>query len=228
MIAATGLVMLGGAGAAVAATADSSSFNAQSYINDLAGRLNVTPSALSAAIKAADNDRINAALAAGRLTQAQADRLQQRIDASASGLPSFAGRLGGRRGGGGVRALAPVVAQYLGISEATLRSDLGAGRTLAQIADAAGGGRSAAGLKAAIIAAQTTRLNDAVSSGRITGAQESARLATLSARLDALLARTWTGGWARGGGGWGRRGGPYGATGSTGAHGSPGLFGPAA
>jgi hypothetical protein len=228
VIAATGLVMLGGAGAAVAATQDSSGFNAQSYINDLAGRLNVTPSALSAAIKAADSDRINAAVAAGRLTQAQADRLQQRIDDSATGLPSFAARFGERVGDGivGLRALVPVATQYLAISAATLRSDLAAGRTLAEIADSAGDGRSSAGLKAAITAAVTTQLNDAVSSGRITSAQESARLASLSSRLDALLASTFTaGGWARGGPGWSGRGGPHGGTGSTGPHGFGGWSG---
>ena len=43
VIAATALVMLAGAAVAVAATQSSSGSGEQAYINDLAGRLNVTP-----------------------------------------------------------------------------------------------------------------------------------------------------------------------------------------
>ena len=75
VIGATGLVVLAGAAGAVAATQGSTGFGSQAYINDLAGRLGVTPSALTAAIKASDSDQIDAALAAGRLTQAQATAL---------------------------------------------------------------------------------------------------------------------------------------------------------
>ena len=86
VIAATTVAMLGGTAAALAATQSSSGSGAQAYVNDLAGRLGVTPAALSTAIKAADSDQINAAVAAGRLTQAQATRLAQRIAQSASAM----------------------------------------------------------------------------------------------------------------------------------------------
>lgn len=210
VLGATALVMLGGGAAgAVAATQGSTTpgAQAQAYINDLAGRLGVTPSALTAAIKASDSDQIDAALAAGRLTQVQATALKARIQAS-TGVPF----LGHRFGAGGFRGSfggsAATAAQYFGISEATLHADLGAGQSLAQIATATPG-KSVAGLKAAIIAAETTRLNTAVSAGRITSQQEQQRLSNLSSRIDALLQRTWNGGGAWTGGGRG-----------------PGLFGP--
>lgn len=198
VIGVTGVALLGGAGAALAATQSSSTPSSQSsrssrseaYISDLAKRLNVTPGTLTAAVKGADSDQINAALAAGRLTQAQATAAEQRVQLS-SGVPfigdAFGG--GGARGRGGQREA--TAARYLGITETALRSDQQAGRSLATIATSTPG-KSVAGLKAAIIAAETTRLGAAVSSGRITSKQEQQRLAELSSHVDALLQRTWT------------------------------------
>jgi hypothetical protein len=219
--------MLGGTAAALAATQSSSGSGAQAYVNDLAGRLGVTPAALSTAIKAADSDQINAAVAAGRLTQAQATRLEQRIAQSASA--PFPGRglrrgfgAGGRGRGRGLLDVSSAASQYLGITEATLRSDLAAGESLDAIANATVS-KSAAGLKAAIIDAETSRLGAAVTAGTITSQQESQRLTNLSSRIDALLQRTWSGQAGGRAGGWARRG-VTGATGATGAAGSS-LFG---
>ena len=199
VIGATGLVVLAGAAGAVAATQGSSGSGGQAYINDLAGRLGVTPNALTAAIKASDSDQIAAAVAAGRLTQVQATALKARI-ARSPGVP-FLGR---PLAGGGFRAAiggsAATAAQYLGISEATLHADLRAGQSLAQIA-AAAPDKSVAGLKAAIVAAETTRLNATVSAGQITSEQEQQRLTNLSRRIDALLQRSWNAGGAWTGGG---------------------------
>ena len=194
VIGAIGLAALAGAGGAVAATQNSTSPAAQvqAYLNDLANKLGVTPSALTTAIKAAASDQIDAAVAAGRLTPAEASALKTRIQASTT-APFFGsgfGRhgFGGRGVGGGIAA----AVSYLGISEATLRSDLQSGQSLEEIA-AATPGKSAAGLKAAIIAAETSKLNTAVSNGQITSAEETQRLNDLSSRIDALLARTWSG-----------------------------------
>ena len=196
---ATGVILLGGAAAAVAATQSSSNSPRQAYVTDVAHHLGVTPSALTAAMKAAMIDRINAALAAGRLTQAQAVALKQRVE-QGTGAP-FLGAGGlGHRGVGhlGLARAGAVVAQYLGISEATLRSELQSGKSLAQIASSTSG-RSIAGLKTAIVTAAKTRLDKAVSNGRITSAQETQLLATLPARVDAALQRTGLGGQPPGG-----------------------------
>jgi hypothetical protein len=184
VIGATGLVLLGGAAGAVAATQGSGASSRQAYVDDVAKHLNVSPSALTAAMKAAMNDRIDAAVAAGRLTEAQASKLKQRIQQS-NGLPFFGHRFG--RGGAGGRSAA--AAQYLGIGQATLHSELESGKSLAQIASSTPG-KSVDGLKAAILAAAKTRLDKAVSSGRITSQQEQQRLAKLPSRIDALLQRT--------------------------------------
>ena len=119
--------------------------------------------------------------------------------------------LAGRGLGRGLRGVGVVATQYLGISAATLRSDLRSGQSLAEIANNTPG-TSAAGLKAALSSAATTRLTDERSAGTITSAQEARRLSELSSRLDALLQRT------------GLRAHRWAATGSSGPTGSS-LFG---
>jgi hypothetical protein len=183
VIGASGLMLLVGAGGAVAATQSSGSSPRQAYVNDVAKRLNVSPSALSNAMKAAAIDRINAAVAAGRLTQAEANTLKQRIQNGQG-----AGFLWHRHRA--LRAGLHVAAQYLGISPQTLRSDLRSGKSLAEIAGSTPG-KSVAGLKSAILAAAKTRLDAAVKNGRITGQQEQKVLTRLSSRIDMLLNHTW-------------------------------------
>lgn len=164
VIGASGLLLLVGAGGAVAATQSSGSSPRQAYVDDVAKRLNVSPSALSNAMKAAAIDRINAAVAADRLTQAEANTLKQRIQNGEG-----AGFLWHRHRA--LRAGLHVAAQYLGISPQTLRSGLRSGKSLAEIAGSTPG-KSVAGLKSAILAAAKTRLDAAVKNGRITGQQE--------------------------------------------------------
>src|SRR5919201_1044571 len=83
-----GLAVAGG-GAAVAATQFGSPKENQAVLNDAAKQLGVQPSALSAALKKALENRVDAAVAAGRLTKAEGDELKQRIelgDVPVSGL----------------------------------------------------------------------------------------------------------------------------------------------
>jgi len=119
----TGVAVLVGGGSAVAATLSSPGSAAQTYVNDVAKHLNVTPSALTAAIKAADEERIEAALAAGRISASQAAKLKQRVQQGS--LPFFAGR----SGGGGRGRDEKAAARYLGVDQATLRRELQSGKS---------------------------------------------------------------------------------------------------
>jgi hypothetical protein len=185
VIGATLVVLLVGAGGAVAATQISGTSARQAFVNDVAKRLNVSPGALTSALKGAAIDRINAAVAAGRLSQSRANALEQRIQ-KGQGLGFFAHRVRARGLRVGIRA----AAQYLGLSPATLRSDLRSGKSLAQIAGSTPG-KSVAGLQGAIIAAEKSQLDAAVKNGRITSQQEQKVLSRLSSRIDSLLNRTW-------------------------------------
>lgn len=67
-------------GGAYAATQDGSdSASPQAFLNDVAKRLGVTPQKLTAAFEGAATDQLNAAVKAGKLTQAQANAIEQRM-----------------------------------------------------------------------------------------------------------------------------------------------------
>lgn len=162
-------VVLAGAGGAIAATKLGSPDTSQAILNDAAKRLNVQPSALSDALKQATLDQIDAAVKAGTLTQAQADKLKARV--SAGDFPLFG--LGGLRGlpgggffGAGKLDVLSAAATYLHLSQQELMTQLRSGKTLAQVATAQG--KTADGLVQAITDQITKDLDAAVTAGKIT------------------------------------------------------------
>jgi hypothetical protein len=127
---------------------------------------------------------LDRAVANGRLTAAQEQtllaRLKSRLDDIVNHAMPIAGRPHRPR-------LGAAVAAYLGITPAQLRSDLRAGKSLAQIATAHG--KTVAGLKSAILDAVKVRLDKAVASKRLTADQEKTILDRLASHLDELINR---------------------------------------
>jgi hypothetical protein len=199
-----GAVVLAGSGGAYAATQKGTAAQPpdpaaeqKAFLSDLAGRLNVTPDQLNAAIKGAAGDQVDAAVKAGRLSQDEADKLKQRIQQS-NGTPLrglFGPGPGGPHPGGpgpafGFGAGGPfgdvgAAATYLGVTDRQLFSDLRSGKSLADVAKTQG--KSVAGLKAALKAAQTAQLDQAVKDGRITSDQRAKMEADADQRLDDLI-----------------------------------------
>ena len=118
--------------------------------------------------------------AAGRLRQPRADLPERRVRRRGN-----IALLGHRPGGGGV-----VAAQYLGIDQPTLWSELDSGRSLAELASSTPG-RSVDGLRAAIMTAARERLDYAVSNGWITSDAARERLDDLPGRINGLLEHRW-------------------------------------
>jgi hypothetical protein len=100
--------------------------------------------------------------------------LPRRVRAEVDRQGGLAGRHGARRAGGprglAHRGLGAAAAAYLGISVHQLRTQLRAGRTLAQIAGATPG-RSPAGLIDALTAAKKRRIAARAAAGRLTSSQ---------------------------------------------------------
>jgi hypothetical protein len=179
---------VGGAGAGVAATklaTNTPSEESKAIVNDAAKNLGVEPSRLSAALKKAFEDRIDAAVAAGRLTKAQGDELKQRIESDdfpLFGPPAF---------GPGFGPPHPffhgldAAGTYLGLTEEQLHNRLESGKTLAEIAEAQG--KSVDGLKDAMLKDAKTHLDAAVKAGRLSSAEEQRVLADLEQRIDDLV-----------------------------------------
>ena len=82
--------------------------------------------------------------------------------------------------------LGNAVTTYLGLSRTTIKADLAAGQTLAQIANATPG-KSAAGLVGAIMTAFKTKLDAAVGAGKLASTTESTILAHLNTSVTAVV-----------------------------------------
>jgi hypothetical protein len=179
------MLAIAGGGAAVAADQLSPKAESQAVLNDAAKQLGVTPAKLSAALEQALKNRVDEAVESGKLTQAQADAMKQRIDAGE--FPLFAGP--GMRGHHGERGFfrhggghLDAAAAYLGLTEAELRSALADGASLADVAKEEG--KSVDGLVDAIVADEKAELDEAVQDGRLTDAQRDRIEATMEERVQ--------------------------------------------
>ena len=200
---AAGLAVLAGGGGAYAAgttgtTAKPADRAAEqkAFLDDVAKRLNVTRDQLDTAIKGAAEARIDAAVAAGKLTKAQGDEAKKRL--ASGGLPLLGGPGlgGGPRGGGGpgfghggpgfhAGFGLDAAATYLGLSEDALRTQLQSGKSLADVAKAQN--KDVAGLKPAMKAAVTKQLDQAVTDKKLTADERTKILADVDKRLDDII-----------------------------------------
>jgi hypothetical protein len=158
---------------------------------DIAKAQGKTVNGLEDAIVADAKTHLDQAVTDGKLTSAQAASmladLKSHVDDMVNGVAP-AGGPGGRGGPGHGPFDLGVVTDYLGITAAQLRTQLEAGKSLADVAKAQG--KTVAGLEDAIVAAATTQLDAAVAAGKLTAAQEAAMLADLKAHVDDMVSRT--------------------------------------
>ncbi|HEV8634459.1 MAG TPA: DUF2680 domain-containing protein [Chloroflexota bacterium] len=160
---------------------------ANELLDGLASRLGKSPEELRAAIVAAQKDLVAKALAAGRLTQEQANRLTQRIEQrAAEGLglgalraPKIAARVAPKI------AATRELAHFLNLEPRELAQELRAGKSLAEVAQAKGKSRD--DVKAFLTNQAKTRFDKLVADGRLTREQADARLKALTERLDRAI-----------------------------------------
>jgi uncharacterized protein YidB (DUF937 family) len=188
-VAVLALAVAGGGGAAIAAAQGSSS-PGQSFLDSVAKHLGISSQKLEDATMAAAVDQVDVALREGKITKAQADELKARIQSG--DFPPFAGPLFGPRFGHFHRGGPPLfgeklsaAADYLGLSEAELRTTLNTGQTLAEIAKARG--KSVDGLKQAILDEVEKNLDQLVEDGELTQADADEMLARLKSHIDDLV-----------------------------------------
>lgn len=163
----------------------------QAFLSDVARRLNVSPQQLTSALQGALIDQIQAAVKAGRLTQTQANAIEQRIREHGFPLAGpFRGPPGGLwfgHGPGFDGGLLGAAASYIGISQPQLFQQLGSGKSLAQIASEHG--KSTVGLENALVAALRSKLDRARAAGLITPAREQRMLTRLQSSIPDLVNR---------------------------------------
>jgi hypothetical protein len=179
------VVLAAGASSALAA-------DRPSLVDQVAARLGVTPEQLRSAFRATLVARVDAAVAAGRLTPEQGARLKDRIaKANGLGLGAVAGKRKalGPKLGNQLSEKGPV-ATYLGMTRAALVAELRKGQSLAQIATARG--KSVDGLVTAMVAPLKARLAKAVENDRLTKQRADALLERITDHVERLVQRSWT------------------------------------
>ena len=181
------LAVAGGGTAIAASGVLSPQEESKAVIEDAADQLGVEPSALSDALKQAYENRIDAAVAAGRITKAQGDALKEQIESEDYPLlgPGF-GHHGGP-GGHGFPHL-DAAAAYLGLTATELQTQLQSGKTLAEVAT--GEGKTVDGLVTALVADEKKELDAAVEAGRLTQAQADELLAVAKQRFTDIVSGT--------------------------------------
>lgn len=180
-----GVLAIAGGGAAIAATgAGTPQQESKAIVDDAAGQLGIDSAKLSDSLKQALQNRVDAAVAAGSITRAEGDALKARIQSQEYPLLGGPG-FGRHHGGPGFGHHLGAAATFLGLSEAVLRTQLEAGKTLAEVAQAQG--KTVDGLVAALVADEQKELDAAVASGRLTQAQADVMLANAEQRFTDLV-----------------------------------------
>ena len=203
VIAAAAAMAAAGTGVAVGHVAGDDAKEREAAVLDRAAQqLEVSPDELRDALGEALDAQLDEAVKEGRLTQEQADEIKRHRQEEGTvlglGGPPHHGGPGHRGPGGpGGHELFGDLADALGVSERRLHTQLRRGRTLAQIAKAAG--KDVADVKAAVRAKAKDRLDAAVADGDLTRAQADEMLEHLGEHLDRL---------GQGGRGFGPPGGP--------------------
>ena len=145
-----------------------------------------TVDGLKAAMLTAVKAKLDTAVGAGKATSAQE---QIKLERAAKLIDRIVNaKIGKVTRRAGKSRLLHAAARYIGVTPKALAADLKAGKSLAQVATTRG--KTADGLKGALVKPFKAHLDKAVAAKRITAAQAQERLAKVSARLDKLISRT--------------------------------------
>lgn len=152
----------------------------------LAGHLGISVDELNAALDATQYDLIDQAVADGKITEAEAERLKENVDAGHNLLP-FAGARG--RIAHGVKIeLVQSTADVLGVDVSVVTDSLKNGDSLADIANA--NGMDTADFETALLADIKSKLDEKVSNGDITQEQADRLYDCLSENIDDIVNHT--------------------------------------
>ena len=159
------------------------------FLSRVAAKLDVTLDQLKTALKSAATDMVDDALAAGEITQQQADAAKSRIEnGDGIGLRRLLGARTARREAIVQRVRAAIVqsaADALNMTPEELRAELKSGKSIADVA-----GDNIDAVKTQITADATAKLDAAVANGKLTQAQADKALQKLTDNLDKIVNKT--------------------------------------
>jgi hypothetical protein len=181
---ATAATLLAGGGVAVAGEGDEQTKAArcEQVLERIAAKRGVSVEELKAKRSAHALERVDAALAAGRISAERAAEIRARVEAGTAGCGRLLGRVKARLRAGAHRLALRAAAEYLGTTAAELAARRRSGQSIAQIAEASG--KSVAGLEEALVAAFEDRLERAVG---LTEEQRAKLLARFEERVERFI-----------------------------------------
>ncbi len=146
-----------------------------------------TRAGLEAAIVADAKTHLDAAVASGKLTADREAQILAKLQANVSKLVTATGPPAGKKQKGkqAIRAAVKTAATYVGLSVEQIRTQLQAGKSLAEIATAQG--KSVDGLKAAIVTDAKAAIAKLVSSGKITAERGQQYLDQIQKNIDKIV-----------------------------------------
>ena len=185
-----GAVVIGGAGTSAQEGEDGGLVG--TFIGKLADKLGVSEDELKTAIKDTRIEMIDEAVDSGKLTQEQADKLKERIEAGDLGF-GFGPRFGEGRFGHGLckRAVGGVLdasAGVLDMSVEDLKAQLKDGKSLAEVAEAQG--MNVDDFKAALSDAVKAKLDQAVADEKLTQEQADRLFQGFEENIDRIVNAT--------------------------------------
>jgi hypothetical protein len=196
-VVAGGLLLVSGGVALAASDLFGSKRTSREIIATAAADLGVSAEELRDALQSASGEQVDAALEAGAISQEQAEAMRDMIE---SGRWPFLGVPGPHLLGGPGRPVGPLgfaaplhpdlfaaAADYLGLTEAQIRSRLSNGRSLAEIASTED--KSVGGLVDALNARHRATLQAEVEDGRLTDAQRDEILECTKERVREFVHR---------------------------------------
>jgi uncharacterized coiled-coil protein SlyX len=144
---------------------------------------------LKAALVADAKADLDQAVTDGKLTSAQESQMLSDLTSRIGDLVNATGLPPGPHAGAVFRVGPPAaIADYLGLTEDELRTQLAAGKSLAAVAEAQG--KSVEGLEAAMLADAKAHLDAVVAAGQLSADREQQMLDELKSRLDDIVNRT--------------------------------------
>ncbi len=170
VVLAVGAVAVGGA----ATSAQEGDGPLGTFLGRVAEKLGISEEEFEAAVDEARTELIDEAVAEGRLTEEQAERLQER------GFPFAGGRMGHGRG-----QVKDAAAEVLGMTQADLTEQLQVGNSLADVAEAQG--MSVEDFKAALLNQLQALLDSDVADGTLTQEQADKIFGCAEEKIDSIL-----------------------------------------
>ncbi|HUW64534.1 MAG TPA: DUF2680 domain-containing protein [Spirochaetia bacterium] len=137
----------------------------QDFVAKLATNLGLSQVTVTSALKTTDQQMLAEAVAQGKLTQAQADKIESSPNFGMSGF-GWGGGFRGGKGHGGPDGNPNDMASVLGISASQLKTDLQSGQTLQQIVTAQN--MTMQQFQQKMLALKEQEISQEVSSGKIT------------------------------------------------------------